>query len=113
MKIKIMDFRGQLAEMEGYLEIVAKRAKLQTLEAEAANPEFWNDQAKAQANIAATKSLKMVLDPFDAIASGLDDAEVMLELAEAGEEEALAEAASELEKVESGFQSLEMQSLLG
>jgi peptide chain release factor 2 len=113
LKTKIATFREQLAEMEGYLDISAKRAELETLEAKAADPEFWNDQAKAQANIAATKSLKMVLDPFDAISGGLDDAEVMLELAEAGEDEALAEAAGELEKVETSFQSLEMQSLLG
>ena len=113
LKTKIEDFRGQLAEMEGYLEIETKRSALQALEAEAADPEFWNDQNKAQANIAATKSLKMVLDPFDAISGGLDDAEIMLELADAGEEEALFEAEAELEKVAGGFQSLEMQSLLG
>ena len=113
LKIRIKDFRGQLAEMEGYLEIEAKHSALQALEIEAADPDFWNDQSKAQANIAATKSLKMVLDPFDAISGGLDDAEIMLELAEAGEEEALVEAEAELEKVVDGFQSLEMQSLLG
>ena len=113
LKTKIAGFREQLTEMEGYLEISAKREELARLEAVAAEPEFWNDQNKAQANIAATKGLKMVLDPFDAITGGLDDAEVMLELADAGEDEALEEAASELEKVESSFQSLEMQSLLG
>jgi peptide chain release factor 2 len=113
LKMKMEAFREQLAEMQGYLEIDPKRAALEKLEAEAAEPEFWNDQNKAQANIAASKSLKIVLDPFDTIASGLDDTEVMLELAEAGEDEALAEATSELEKVESGFRSLEMQSLLG
>jgi len=113
LKIKMEAFREKLVEMKGYLEIDAKRADLDALEAAAAEPEFWNDQNKAQANIAAAKQLKLVLDPFDTISAGLDDAEVMLELAEAGEEEALAEAVSELEKVEEGFQSLEMQSLLG
>lgn len=113
LKMKMAEFREQLAEMEGYLDIAAKRTALRTLEAEAAEPDFWNDQNKAQANIAAMKSIKMVLDPFGAIDSGLDDAEVMLELAEAGEDEALAEAAAELEKVETSFQALEMQSLLG
>ena len=113
LKAKMETFREQLAEMQGYLEIDAKRAALQILETEAVEPEFWNDQNKAQANIASSKQLKLVLDPFDAITAGLDDAEVMLELAEAGEEEALTEAASELKKVESSFQSLEMQSLLG
>jgi peptide chain release factor 2 len=113
LKQKTEAFRGQLAEMEGYLDIAAKRATLGTLETQAVEPEFWNDQTKAQANIAASKQLKMVLDPFDAIVAGLDDAEVMLELAEAGEGEALAEAEAELKNVESGFESLEMQSLLG
>jgi len=113
LKIKLEAFREQLAEMEGYLEIITKRTALEVLDAEAVEPEFWNDQNKAQANITACKSLKMVLDPFDTIVAGLDDAEVMLELAESGEDEALAEAASELEKVGSEFESLEMQSLLG
>ena len=113
LKTKITTFRGQLTEMEDYLEIAEKRTEQKRLEAIAAEPEFWNDQNKAQANIAATKSLKMVLDPLDAIGSGLDDAEVMLELADAGEEEALAEAALELKSVEKNFESLEMQSLLG
>jgi len=113
LKTKIAEFREQLAEMKGYLDIDAKRVELEKLEAESATPEFWNDQQGAQANIAATKTLKMVIDPFDTITAGLDDAEIMLELAEAGERDALAEAESEIKKVESGFQSLEMQSLLG
>ncbi len=113
LKSKLADFREQLSEMDGYLEIAAKRQELAKLEAAAAAPEFWNDQQKAQANIAATKSLKMVLDPFDAISTGLDDAEIMLELADAGEAEALQEAAAELAKVAGSFRSLELQSLLG
>lgn len=113
LKSKIVNFRERLIEMEDYLDIVNKRSDLSKLEAVAAEPDFWNDQNKAQANIAATKSLKMVLDPFDSIGAGLDDAEVMLELAEAGEEDAVAEASGEVEKVEVAFQSLEMQSLLG
>ena len=112
-KNKIGMFREQLAEMEEYLAVDAKRKQLNELETEAGLPEFWNDQTKAQANISATKALKMVLDPFDEILAGLDDAEIMLELAEAGEQEALAEASEELEKVARGFEALEMQSLLG
>ncbi len=113
LKIKREAFREKLTEMKGYLEIDTKRGEFERLEEEAVDPEFWKDQNKAQANIAASKSLKMVLDPFDAISNGLDDAEVMLELVEVGEEEALDEAVAELKKVEEGFQILEMQSLLG
>lgn len=113
LKEKLETFRAQLAEMQGYLEIDAKAAALATLEAEAAGPDFWNDQNKAKANIASSKTLKLVLDPFNAIAAGLDDAEVMLELAEAGEADAQAEASAALDRAERGFQALELQSLLG
>ena len=113
LKTRLEAFRGQLAEMEGYLDIAARRAELARLEAAAADPDFWGDQARAQTNIAATKSLKMILDPFHEIEAALEDAEVLLELAEAGEEEAVKEAAAELDKAERGFESLEMQSLLG
>lgn len=113
LKVRIDGFREQLAEMKGYLAVDGKRAEFEKLEAEAGRPDFWNDQTRAQANIAASKALRMVLDPFDEISTGLDDAEIMLELAEAGEGDALAEAASELEKVDRGFHALEMQSLLG
>lgn len=113
LKIRIENFRQQLAEMEEYLGIAAKRAELERLEAEAGQPGFWNDQARAKENISSAKALKMVLDPFNVILSGLNDAEVILELAEAGEGEALAESSAELEKVEQGFAALEMQALLG
>jgi peptide chain release factor 2 len=99
--------------MEGYLDITARRAELERLETAAADPDFWSDQARAQTNIAATKSLKMILEPFHEIEAALEDTEVLLELAEAGEEEAVKEAAAELDKAERGFESLEMQSLLG
>ena len=70
LKAKIEEYRGQLEEMKGYLDIETKRTELERLEAEAGQPGFWNDQNKAQVNITATKALKMVLDPFNAIAGG-------------------------------------------
>ncbi len=113
LKTRIEAYREQLAEMKSYLDVDTKRTELERLEAEAGKPDFWNDQNRAQANISATKAIKMVLDPYDEIATGLDDAEVMLELAEAGEKEALEEADISLGAVEKSIRSLELQSLLG
>ena len=55
LKAQIEAFRQQLEEMQGYLEIAEKRRLLDVLEAESGNPDFWNDQTRAQANIAATR----------------------------------------------------------
>jgi peptide chain release factor 2 len=113
LKTRIAAYQEQLNEMKAYLDVDAKRTELGKLEEEAGQPDFWNDQNRAQANISATKTLKMVLDPYDEIASGLEDAEVMLELAETGEQDALAEAGASLEKVDKAIMALELQSLLG
>lgn len=117
LKPKIDAARERLTEMEGYLGIAEKRAELERLEAEAANPDFWNDQATANINITASKELKTVLDPFTIAQGLLDDAEVMFELAEAeddaGRKSAEADIEAMLSESESVFQTLEMQSLLG
>ncbi len=99
--------------MTGYLDVGSKRQELERLEAEAGLPDFWGDQNRAKANIDASKAIKLVLEPFDAIMAGLDDAEVMLELAEAGEGDALAEAEASLDRVAQTIQALELHSLLG
>jgi len=113
LKRELEAFQEKLREMEGYLEIDRRRKELAALEAEAATPDFWNNQASAQKNIAATRALKQVVNPFDVIVRSLDDAGVLAELAEADEAGALEELHAELDSVISGFKALELQSLLG
>ena len=117
LKEKTAGVCERLNEMRGYLGIDAKTAELATLEEQAVAPDFWNDQNAAAANIASVKSLKAVLEPFRKIQTLLDDAAVMLELAEAENESGQQQAAKEIEQMladcESSFQQLEMQSLLG
>jgi len=117
LKISADKFRVRLGEMSGYMGIDEKRAEISMLEAEATALDFWNDQTKANANISATKAVKAVLEPFDAIAEAFDDLDVLVELAEVEEgadrEEVLAEAGPILSGLEKNFSALEMQSLLG
>ncbi len=116
-KEKLLTVRTRMGEMRGYLGINEKREALERLEAEAAVPGFWNDQTRTAANIAATKAAKAVLEPFQKIEAALGDAEVMLELAEIEDEAGQQAAEKEIEQMlsdcESGFQTLEMQMLLG
>ena len=117
LKPQIDTARERLIEMKGYLGIAEKRAELEQLEAEAATPDFWNDQTAANANFEAAKELKSVLDPFQNVESLLEDAEVMFELAETEDEAGQEQAGKEIEQMLTGcqksFQTLEMQSLLG
>jgi peptide chain release factor 2 len=116
-KEKLMAVRARMEEMRGYLGIGEKRKALERLEAEAAVPGFWNDQARTAVNIAATKAAKAVLEPFQKIEASLGDAEVMFELAEMESEDGQQAAEKEIEQMltgcESSFRALEMQMLLG
>ncbi|MFA5689527.1 MAG: peptide chain release factor 2 [Kiritimatiellales bacterium] len=117
LKEQISGVDARLEEMRGYLGIAGKIRELAVLETQAAAPEFWNDPNAATANIAAVKSLKAVIEPFQTIEALLDDAGVLLELAatedEDGQQTAVKEIQQLLDDCEQNFQSLEMQSLLG
>jgi peptide chain release factor 2 len=117
LKQQITEVRERLNEMSGYLGIVEKRAELDKFEAEAAAPDFWDNQTTANINIAACKTLKTAIDPFQNVESLLEDAEMMLELAEAEDEAGQQAAAADIQQMftecETLFQTLEMQSLLG
>ena len=110
---ELIKYGEKLREMEAYLEIDRRRDELRCLEEAAAAPHFWDDQAVAQENIAATRAVKQVLDPFDSILAALEDAEILAELVEAGEEGADKELQAEVNRVISGFNELELKSLLG
>lgn len=97
--------------------MAGRTALLKELEAQSAAPGFWDDQKKAKGLLGRINELKAVLGPFTEIERLMEDAGLMLELAEsesdaAGREGALADATRDLDRAEADFRQLEMQSLL-
>ena len=80
-----------------------------------AAPDFWNNQEKAQQAIAAANALKAWLEPAAALDRRLEDAGVLIELAEEAEGDAGAEAelAAELDGAEKLLGELEVKRMLG
>ena len=83
-----------------------------------ARPDFWNDGNAAKAVIQKANSRRAVLKPFHALVAHLQDAEVLVELAEAEDDPtqaaaAAGDAAQALDRAETTFAALEIQSLLG
>ncbi|MCL1922207.1 MAG: peptide chain release factor 2, partial [Kiritimatiellaeota bacterium] len=64
---------GGLQEMRGYLDIENRRGILSRLEAEAAQPGFWDDQNAAKENIAKTNAQRAFVRPFDELVRLLED----------------------------------------
>ncbi len=114
---RIADLKRRVAEMSDYVKIADRRAKLAALEAQQAEPAFWNNQAKAKEVIAATNAERAYVGPFDSLSKTVEDAAVMLELAEMEEgpaqQAALKDTMAECDRADAFFGKLRMQSLLG
>ena len=79
---RIEEIRKNVSEMADYIKIEERRARLAGLEEQQAQGDFWNNQAKAREVISATNAERAYVVPFDALLKTVDDAAVMLELAE-------------------------------
>ena len=114
---RIGKLRSSVDEMAAYIGIEDRRRRLAELEGLQASADFWNDQAKAKDVIARTNAERAYVVPFDALLKCVDDAGVMLELAEMEEgpaqQAALADTLAECAKADDYFSKLRLQSLLG
>ena len=114
---RIAGLKTKVGEMADYIKIDERRARLAALEAQQAGADFWNNQTKAREVIAATNAERAYTVPFDQLSKSVEDAEVMLELAEMEEGEALQTALkdtlAECSRADDFFGKLRMQSLLG
>ena len=114
---RIEGLKKKVGEMADYIKIGERRAKLADLEAQQATSDFWNNQAKAREVIAATNAERAYVVPFTSLEKTVEDAGVMLELAEMEEGEAqqvaLKDTLGECAKADEYFGKLRLQSLLG
>ena len=93
--------------------MAAKRDRLTDIEQQMASPTFWDDQERAQRIVQDLKALKGVVDPVEEIASHLEDARVMLTLAEEEDDDSgLPAAEADLAAAEQRLDRLEFLSLL-
>jgi peptide chain release factor 2 len=102
---------------EVIFDVATRRATLRELESQTSAPDFWEDPNKAKNHLAKVNEIKAVLTPFDEIEKFLEEAGVMLELADAeppgpARTQALSDAGKDLDRADADFRKLEMQSLL-
>jgi len=98
----------------GVFDLDGLKARLEELEGEIARPDLWNDRARAEKVTRRKNSLERELALYEGLATALDDAEVLLELAEeADDDETRQEAAARFEEVETRLADAELRQLLG
>lgn len=98
----------------GGFDLVGLRRQLEELDVEMARPDLWDDREVAQAVGRRKAAVECELALYDRVESSLDDAEVLLELAEeAGDADTAVEVAEKCDEASRLLADAEVQQLLG
>lgn len=109
----IADLDKSLSSIEAVVDLDALRADIAELENEVAVPNLWDDQDNAQRVTSKLSAKQAELDRVSGLRSRLEDAEVMLDLAqEEADEAAQAEVEAELKGLGKDIAALEVRTLL-
>ena len=70
---KVNDLQERLEALKGYLDIEEKRGRIQEEEKYTLDPDFWNDQKKAQGMMHKIRELKRWVELYEAVKREVDD----------------------------------------
>ena len=112
-KLKLTYFRNDIEELGNALRVDDLRAQAEELEKKALEPDFWNDQENSGKILRQTKHLKDKIEKYDRLASKLEDAITLCELAlEENDESMKDEILTELAEIESEEEKQRIEVLL-
>lgn len=110
---EIKDLDSTLASIESVLDLESMRAEIVELESQAAAPDLWDDQERAQRVTSRLSYLQGEIARVSSLRQRLDDLGVLMELAEAeNDASARAEATAELGALQKAIGELEVRTLL-
>jgi peptide chain release factor 2 len=105
--------RSTFADIRSVVGVDRLEADIASLSEQAGVPDLWDDPEKAQKVTSALSHRQAELAKINGIAQRLDDLEIMVELAnEESDEDAAAEARTELTSIQKLLGELEVQTLL-
>ncbi len=97
----------------GLFDLEERQERVSQLEMETSQPDFWDDTEKAQETIRELNRFKKPLERHRELAEQLDEAKVLLELAQEEEEETLRrEIADMVEELEGSLRQMKLDVLL-
>ncbi|MEQ8354182.1 MAG: peptide chain release factor 2 [Kiloniellaceae bacterium] len=107
------EIRQSLALLRRHLDVDAATLRLDELNAEAENPDLWNDPERAQKVMRERTHLEQSLKQFHDIEAELEDAVTLAELGEGeGDEDSVQEAQKQLEGLQARAAKRQLESLL-
>ncbi|WP_144062377.1 peptide chain release factor 2 [Simiduia agarivorans] len=106
----LKDLQARTDVLRGYLDYAAKKERLAEVELELAEPDVWNDQARAQALGRERSSLEAVVATIENLDSGIADSRDLLDMAaEENDQDSVDAVAADIESLESQLANLEFR----
>lgn len=113
LQAELADRDRTLSSIEAVLDPAAKKAEIADLAEQAAAPDLWDDQERAQQVTSRLSRLQAEVDRLTALRGRLDDVAVLIELAEEESDAGvLDEAQRELKALGADIETLEIRTLL-
>lgn len=108
----VSELRQRLDEARDFLDLETKSRELGELREKASSPDLWDDPDEARTVSQRLARYEGLFEKVEGLAGQIDDAEVLLELAdEVGDQESRQEAIDQLKQVSSVLDDLELESL--
>jgi peptide chain release factor 2 len=102
------------ASSGGVFDLAGLNARRERLEADSARPDLWDDRQKAEQVLREKNAIDSELELYRGLERALEDAQVLIELAEeADDAETRVEAAEQLAKATEALDEAELRQLLG
>ena len=112
-RYRISGYDKQLDDIKKSLDLDSKKKRIEELEADMEAPGFWDDPDKSQKAMKELKGLKDSFEGYDSLKSGLEDINVLIEMAdEADDESLIPEIEEEITTFEEKIESIRIDTLL-
>jgi len=112
LKKKSLSYASASIHSGGVFDITAKEARTAELDVVTGSENFWQDQEKAQTLLKERATLVETISQWKAYQRGLDDAEIFLEMAEAGDADASTEVEHQVTRLEKEITQAELERML-
>src|SRR5690242_8462042 len=109
IKEQLNALSATLASVETVLDLPKMHKELEELEREAADPELWNDQERAQKVTSSLSYLRGDINRVEALRSRVDDMQAAIDLEDP---DLIAEAEAGLAQLSQDIEALEVRTLL-
>ncbi|MFO7180028.1 MAG: peptide chain release factor 2 [Pseudomonadota bacterium] len=107
------DLKRRTDALRGSLDVAGLKREIDELDSLSSDPNFWNDQERAQAHMRKRAAAQEKLETIESLTRDIDDACELLELAAADNDEAtIGELAEQSKALSARVRSVELQRML-